>query len=126
MKIAMAASEVRASAGSYVVSLTTMSRHPVSEQPFRRSDILCLASLVATAQQDHHRIAPPVKVDAIAGTIVNAKLADPVPDRRRVASMPVSKAVQTRRDQCACPLILQPRPPSPKLLRLLQFEHGPM
>ena len=49
-----------------------------------------------------------------------------VADRRRVANMSVSKTVQTRRDQCACPLILQPRPPSPKLLRLLQFEHLPM
>jgi len=34
-----------------------MSLHPFSEQPFRRVDILCLARLVATAQQDHYRIA---------------------------------------------------------------------
>jgi hypothetical protein len=70
-----------------------MSLHPFSEQPFRRIDILCLASLVATAQHDHHRIALPVIVDAITRIIVNAKLADPFPDRRRVASMSVSEAV---------------------------------
>jgi hypothetical protein len=101
-------------------------RDPFPEQPFRHGDILCLASFVATAQQDHHRIAVPVKVDAITGTLVNAKFADPAPCRRRVASMSVSKAVQTGHDQCACPLILQPRPLLPTLLYLLPFEHWPM
>src|SRR4051794_615647 len=101
MKVAMAAPEVRSSAGSYVVSLTTMSFHPFSQQPFRPIDVPGLASLVATAWQDHHRGAVPVKVDTITRTRVSAKLADPVPDGRRVASMSVSEAVQTRRDQCA-------------------------
>jgi hypothetical protein len=51
MKVAMAASEVRSSGGSHVVSLTAISFHPFSEQSFRRIDILCLASLVASAMR---------------------------------------------------------------------------
>jgi hypothetical protein len=53
---------------------------------------------------------------------VNAQFADPLSDRRSVASMSVSKTIQTGCDRCACPFILEPRPPSSKLFRLLQFE----
>ena len=57
---------------------------------------------------------------------MNAQFADPISDRCRIANMSESKTVQTGRSQCPCPLILEPRPPSPKLLRLLQFERESM
>jgi hypothetical protein len=72
-----------------------MSLHPFIEQPFRRLDILRVATLVPTAQQNHHRVVLPVKVDAITRTLVNAQFADPLSDWRRVASMSVSKTIQT-------------------------------
>src|SRR5580658_2293046 len=81
MKVAMAASELRSSAGSYVVSLTAMSLHPFIEQPFRRLDIFRPATLVPTAQQDRHRIALPVTLDAITRTTMNAQFADLLSDR---------------------------------------------
>ena len=73
-----------------------MSLHPFIQQPFRRLDILRLATLVPTAQQDHHGIALPVKVDAITRTIVNAQLADPLSDRAASPACPYAR--RSRRD----------------------------
>jgi len=103
-----------------------MSCHPFIEQPFCRLDVFRLATLVPAAQENHHRVAPPVKADAIPGTTVDAQFADPLSDRRRVAGMSIGKTVQTGRDQRPCPLVLELRSPVPKLLRLLQFEYRSM
>jgi hypothetical protein len=103
-----------------------MSLHPFIQQAFRRLDIFRLAALVPTAEQNHHHVAPLVKIDAVSRAIVDAQFADSLSDRRRVAGRSIGKTAQTGLDQRPCPLVLEPRSPFPKLLRLLQFEYVPM
>src|SRR5471032_1193327 len=121
MKVAIAASEIRSSAGSYVVSFSVTSATPFIRQSFCRPDIHGLAALIAAAQQNQHCTAPLLKIHAVARTIMDAQFADPLSDRRHVAHMSVRKTVEAGGDHRPCPLVLESRSPTAKLVRLLQF-----
>jgi len=64
-----------------------------------------------------------LKIDTIAGAVVDAQLTNSFADRFSVACVPLSQPIQSRSDHRAGAVILEPLAPLPKSLRLLQLKH---
>jgi len=60
-----------------------------------RFDVLRLGALVAAAKQNDDRVSPLLKIDAVAGTMVDAQLADTFANRLGVAGVPLSQPIQS-------------------------------
>jgi hypothetical protein len=101
-----------------------MSFAPVFRQTFRRPDVALLRTLVAAAQQDDDRTAPLLKLDAVAGTVMDAQFTDAVADKQNIASVSICQPVKPTEDRTSGPLVLQPAPPFAERLRLAQFNQG--
>jgi hypothetical protein len=88
----------------------------------RRFDVFRLGALVAPAKQNDDRPSPFLKVDTVAGAVVDTELADAFANRLGVACVPLSQPIQSRSDHRTGPLILEPLPPLSKRLCLLQLK----
>jgi hypothetical protein len=64
-----------------------------------RFDVFRLSALVATAKQNDDRASPLLKINTVAGTVVDAQLADALANWLSIASMPLSQPIQSRSDQ---------------------------
>ena len=89
----------------------------------RHFDILRLRAFVAAAKQNDDRISSLLKIDTVAGAVVDAQFADTFANRLDVACVPLSQPVQSRSDQRTGSVILEPLAPLPKRLCLLQLKH---
>jgi len=83
-----------------------------------------LRFLAAAAQQNDKTVASFLKVDPVAWTIVDTKLAYTLPDRFCIAGIAEGKTIETRCNDGARPLVFQVKPPPSKFLCLFQFLHG--
>jgi hypothetical protein len=63
-------------------------------------DILCLRSLIATAQEDDERLTVLRVVNAVTRTVVDPQLANALADALPVPSESGFQAVETRHDPC--------------------------
>ncbi|CAL78934.1 hypothetical protein BRADO5247 [Bradyrhizobium sp. ORS 278] len=89
-------------------------------------DIGTLGALVTSAKQDHQYLAFLVKIDAIAGAMINPHLGDAATDRlavSKVASFGPSNAGSNTR---LCSRISQTKEPFLEFVGLPDFEHGEM
>ncbi len=68
-------------------------------------------------------MAAPLKIDAIAGAVMDAQFADPLADRLRIARMTVSQTNQPGGNDGSAALVLKLGPPLPKGFRLLDLDH---
>lgn len=89
----------------------------------RRFDVFRLGTLVAPAKQNDDRASPFLKIDTVAGTVVDSQLADALANWLSVACVPLSQPVQSRSDNRTSPVILEPQAPLSKRLCLLQLKH---
>lgn len=87
-----------------------------------RFDVLRLGALVAAATQNDDRVYPLLKIDAVAGAILDAQFADTIANRLGVAGVPLSQPIQSRGDHRTRTMVLEPQAPLSERLRLLQFE----
>jgi hypothetical protein len=60
----------------------------------RRLDMLRLRALVATAKQNDDRIPPRLKIDTVAGAVVDAQFADTFANRLDVACVPLGEPIE--------------------------------
>lgn len=74
-------------------------------------DIFRLSSLVATTQEKDERLAVPRVVHAVAGTAVDAQLANALADGLPVAEKPGFQSIEPRDDARTRPGIPEPREP---------------
>ena len=88
----------------------------------RRFDVFCLGALVATAKQNNDRASAPLKIDTVAGAVVDTQFTNSFADRLSVACVPLSQPVQSRSDHRASAVVLEPLAPLPKSLCLLQLS----
>ena len=89
----------------------------------RRFDISSLRALVAAAKQNDDRVSPLLKIDTVAGAVVDAQFADTITDRLDIACMPLGQPIQPRSDHRPGAVILEPLAPLSKRLGLLQLKH---
>jgi hypothetical protein len=83
-----------------------------------------LAALVAATQQQDDRVAAPLEIDPVAGSIVNPQFADPLAHRLDISTVPVSKAIKTGKDRASGAVIPEALPPLAKRLCLFEFDHS--
>ena len=89
----------------------------------RRLDVFRLSALVATAKQNNDCASPLLKIDTVAGAVVDAQFADTFANRLDVACVPLRQPIQSRSDNRTSPVILEPQAPLSKRLCLLQLKH---
>src|ERR1035441_10085411 len=92
MKIAIPSSEPRSSAGSYVVNFSAICITPFLCQAFCCLNVLCLCALIAAAQQDDDGVAPLLKVDSKARSMIDSQLTDALPHRLHIPCMSKSRS----------------------------------
>ena len=79
--------------------------------------------LLPPAKQNNDRVSPFLKIDTIAGAVVDAQFADAFANRLSVACVPLSQPIQSRSDHRTGTVILEPQAPLSKRLCLLQLKH---
>ena len=89
----------------------------------RRIDVFRLGALVAPTKQNDDRASALLKIDTVAGAVVDTQLADALANRFSVASVSLGQPIQPRSDHRASAGILEPLVPLPKRLCLLQLKH---
>ena len=89
----------------------------------RRFDVFRLGALVAPAKQNDDRASPFLKIDTVAGAVVDTQLTDAFANRLSVACVPLSQPIQSRGDYRTGSVILEPLAPLSKRLCLLQLKH---
>lgn len=77
----------------------------------RDMNVTALAALIATTQQDHPSVPGLVKVDTIAGTMMDSQLADPLSHGGNVAWESFSQAVDSGNNSSFSGVVLQPGKP---------------
>lgn len=87
----------------------------------RRFDVFRLGALVTPAEQNDDCAPPLLKIDTAAGTVVDAQLADALPNWLSVACVPLGQPIQPRSDNRTSPVILEPQALLSKRLCLLQL-----
>lgn len=74
-------------------------------------DIFRLGSLVATTQEQDERLAVPRVIHAVAGTVVDAQLANALADALPIAEKPDFQSIEPRDDASTRLGIAEPREP---------------
>jgi len=67
---------------------------------------------------------PFLKIDAVAGAVMDTQFADAFANRLSVACVPLSQPIQSRSDHRTGSVILEPQAPLSKRLCLLQLKHA--
>jgi hypothetical protein len=101
-----------------------MSFAPFSRKPLRRFDVSGLRALVASAKQNDHCFAPPLKIDSITRTKVNTQFTNPISYGRRVACMSIRETIQAGGYQCPRALIFELSAPFAERFGLSKLEHN--
>ena len=89
----------------------------------RRFDVFRLRALIAPAKQNDDRASALLKIDTVAGAVVDTQFADALANRFSVATVSLSQPIQSRSDYRSGAVILEPLAPLSKRLGLLQLKH---
>jgi hypothetical protein len=84
-----------------------------------RLDVFCLSALVAPAKQNEDGASALLKINTVAGTVMDTQLTNTFANRFSVACVSLSQPIQSRGDHGTGAVILEPLPPLPKRLGLL-------
>jgi len=90
---------------------------------FGAGDILGLARLIATTEQDNYYSMAPGEIHTITGTNINFQFLDRTANRTHVAQIPEAGGVKARKNARLGPSVAQIEQPFGKDIGLLELEH---
>jgi hypothetical protein len=87
-------------------------------------DVSILGAFATATQQKDDRLAAPLEIDAVARPVMDAKLANALPDRRNIAGMAISQAVKAGNNRADGFRVAKLAEPFAEVGGLFEFDHA--